>query len=255
MGSAKNARCRGLNDDEDEVEQDGDGGEQDGLERGLARVGLGLGVVRYDQGEDRERGDDHEKGAGAFEIVLLLPVAESAHEQRRAHHAVQHDHQGGEHGVAGECRIVLAMQHDGGEKRDLNDDHRKGEHKRAVRLAELRRDGVGMAHHCEGAPHHGTEQPDEQQDGERIVGQVREQHVLEGIGETGGDDPCDRRRLGGEERARALLLQGGRLGGFALVHKAPVCPGPLEHDPEKGNRFSDMIMLKPLPLTMLRGPG
>ena len=32
-----------LNDDEHEVEQDGDGGEQDRLERGLARVRLGLG--------------------------------------------------------------------------------------------------------------------------------------------------------------------------------------------------------------------
>jgi hypothetical protein len=44
-----------LNDDEHEVEQDDDGGEQDRLERGLARVGLGLGVVRDDEGEDGER--------------------------------------------------------------------------------------------------------------------------------------------------------------------------------------------------------
>jgi hypothetical protein len=55
------------------------------------------------------------------------------------------------------------------------------EHERAVGLAEPHGDRVGMAHHAEGAPHHGPEQPDEQQDGERIVVEVREQRPLENI--------------------------------------------------------------------------
>jgi hypothetical protein len=208
------------------VEQDGDGGEQDRLERGLARVGLGLGVVRDDEGEDGERGDDHQEGAGAFKIVFLLPIAQRAHEQRRADHAVQNDHQGGEHGVAGERRVVRAMQHDGGEQRDLDDDHREGEHERAVRLAQPHGDCVGTAHHAEGAPHHGPEQPDEQQDGERVIVEVGEQHVLEGIGDQGADHPGNRRRFGDEERTQVRLLGAHRLGSLVLVHGAPVCPPP-----------------------------
>jgi len=55
------------------------------------------------------------KGTRAFEIVFLFPIAHRPHQQRRAHHAVEHDHQGGEHGVAGKgrvfspCRMIAAM--------------------------------------------------------------------------------------------------------------------------------------------------
>ncbi len=137
----------GLDGDEDGVEQNGDRGEEPCLEGRQARVGLGLGEVRHDQREHRERGDDHEKGTRAFEIVFLFPKAQRPHQQRRAHHAVEHDHQGGEHGVAGKGRVVLAVQDDRRHERDLDDDHRDGEHERAVGLAEMAGDGVG-----DGAP-------------------------------------------------------------------------------------------------------
>jgi len=38
----------------------------------------------------------------------------------------------------------------------------------------MRRDGVGVAHHGEGAPQHHPEQPDEYQDGEWIIVEVAE---------------------------------------------------------------------------------
>ncbi len=222
-----------LDNDEHDVEQDGDGGEQQRLHRRLARVGLGLGVVGNDQREHRQRGDDHEEGAGAGEIVFLLPIAQRAHEQRRADHAVQHDHQRRKHGVAGERRVVLPVQHDRGEQRHLDDDHREGEHERAVRLAEPLGDRLGVTHHAEGAPHHGAEQPEKEKNRERIVVEVGEERLLEQIGENDACHPRDRRPLGGEQCAPILLLGGCRLEGLALVHQGSRLPGPLEHDPEK----------------------
>ena len=153
--------AHGLNGEEDGVEQNGDRGEEASLEGRQARVRLGLGEVGHDQRKHGERGDDHEEGARTFEIVFLLPIAQRAHQQRRANHAVEHDHQGGEHGVAREGRVVLAMQDDRRHERDLDDDHRNREHQRAVGLAEMAGDGVGMAHHAEGATEHGPEDPQE----------------------------------------------------------------------------------------------
>ena len=179
--SEKSPMPHGLDGEEDAVEQDRDPREQTGLERREAGIGLRLGEIGKDERKHGERGNDHEKGARAFEIVLLLPIAQPPHEQRRADHAVQHDHQGREHGVAGKRRVVLAMQDDRGHERDLDDDHRNGEHERAVRLLEIGGDGIGMAHHAEGAPQHHPEKPNEGQNGERVVVQMREERSLERI--------------------------------------------------------------------------
>ena len=235
----KGAVPHGLDDNEHDVEQNGDDGEQQRLDRRLARVGLGLGVVRDDQREHGKRGDDHEEGPRAGEIVFLLPVAERAHDQRRADHAVEHDHQRGEHGVARKRRVVLAMQHDRGEQRNLDHDHRQGKHERAVRLAEFLRDRFGMAHDTEGAPHHGAEQPEEQQDGERVIMQVGKQLAAE---EMGDQDAYDGGRGRGdllEKSARTPRCGECRLERFALVHQAPVSPRPESTIRKSGHPLSD----------------
>ena len=193
----------------------------------LARVGRRLGVVRDDQREHGERGDDHEEGARAGEIVFLLPITQRPHQQRRAHHAVQHDHQRGEHGVARERRVVRAVQHDRGEQRDLDGDHREGQHERAVRLAEPLGDGLGVAHHGEGAPHHGAEQPNKQQDGDRVIGEIGEQGVLVEVSDKNADEPGHGGARDSEQGAQIeRRRRGGRLEGLALVHEAPVYPRP-----------------------------
>jgi hypothetical protein len=45
-----------------------------------------------------------------------------------------------------------------GHERDLDDDHRKAQHERAVRLAEFLGHRVGLAYDAEGAPQHYPEQ-------------------------------------------------------------------------------------------------
>jgi hypothetical protein len=178
-----------LDDQENGVDQHRDDGEQNGLVRCVDGVGRRHGVVRYDECEDGEGGNDHEEGLRAGEVVFLRPIAQRAHQQRRPHHSVQHDHQRGEHSVARERGIVRAMQHDRGEQRDFDRDHRQGEHESAVRFAEPLRHSFGVAHHGEGAPHHGPEQPQKQKDGNRVVGKVGEKRVLIEIGDDDADEP------------------------------------------------------------------
>jgi hypothetical protein len=71
------------------------------------------------------------------------------------------------------------MQHDRGKQRHLDNDDRESEYKRAVRLVEFFGHGVGMTHHAEGAPHHGAEQPEKEQNGERMVRGIGKQSVAE----------------------------------------------------------------------------
>src|SRR4029079_8341212 len=69
------AMPRRLDDNEYDIAQNGYGGEEAGLERIFGRVGDRLGIVRDDETEHGKRGDDHEEGARAFEIIFLLPIA------------------------------------------------------------------------------------------------------------------------------------------------------------------------------------
>ena len=216
-----------LDDDEHHIEQHRDRSEEQSLHRVLARIGRGLGVVRNDQREHRERGDDHEEGPRAREIVLLLPIAHRAEQQRRADHAVQPDHQRGEHRVAGQRRVGLAMQHDGGEQRHLDHGHRQGEHKRAVRLAEPLGDRACMAHGAEGAPHHGAEQPEKEERRERNVVQVAEQLAPEEISERDAYDPRDRRRGGAESSAEPALPRARKHKRLVLIHGSSRLPRPV----------------------------
>ena len=207
-----------LDDDEHHVEQHGDRGEQQRLDGILARVRRGLGVVRNDQREHGERGDDHEKGPRAREIVFLLPIAHGPHQQRRADHAVQPDHQCGEHGVTRQRGIVLPVQHDRREQRHLDHDHRQCQHQCAVGLAEPIGDRRGMAHRAEGAGHHGAEQPEEQQHGERDVVQVGEQPRPEEISEADARHPRERRYLVLDRRAETALLRARKHKRLVLIH-------------------------------------
>ena len=56
-------------------------------------------------------------------------------------------------------------------------------------------DGVGVAHHAEGASEHHPEDPQKHEHRERIIVQVAEQALLEDVGEGGGEKP---RQDGGE---------------------------------------------------------
>ena len=155
-----------------------------------------------------------------------------AKQQRRADHAVQPDHQRGEHRIAGQRRVGLAMQHDGGEQRHLDHGHRQGEHKRAVRLAEPLGDRVCVAHGAEGAPHHGAEQPEKEEHRERNVVQVAEQLPPEEISEHDAHHPRDRRRGGAESSAEPASLRARKHKRLVLIHgSSRLSPGPWAKPP------------------------
>jgi hypothetical protein len=83
-----------------------------------------------------QRNDHSEIGIGALKIILLLFMAPTAEEQRQADHAVEDYHDHGEQGVAGQGGVVFAMQHDGGDARNLDEGDRQGQQQRPVRLAK-----------------------------------------------------------------------------------------------------------------------
>ncbi len=71
------------------------------------------------------------------------------------------------------------MQHDRCEQGHLDDDDGEGEHERAVGLAELLGDRIGVTHHAERPPHHHSEQPEKHDHGERVVLEIGKQRVAD----------------------------------------------------------------------------
>ena len=160
----------GLHGEEGRVEKHSHQGEDQPLGERQRRVGGRGREPRQNQGQRRQRDEDAQIGARALQVEALLAVLEPADEERKPDHAVEHDDEDGEHRVARQRRVRSAMQHDGGDDRNLDADHRNSQHQRAERLAEEFGQAVGMTHDGKGTPHHDCEQPDEEHHGEgRIV--------------------------------------------------------------------------------------
>ncbi len=174
------------------VERQRDQSEKDRLGRRQAAVGRGTRVARQDERDGGNGDENTEESPGTFEIVGLLVVADAADQQSEADHPVQNNDEDREHGVAGEHRIGVAVQHHRGDHRHFDADHGDGEDQRAIRLAEELGKAVGMAHDPEGAPHHDREDPDEQPD------QLR--RVVEAVEPILADGEKDRRRDGAGEK-------------------------------------------------------
>ena len=89
----------GLHGEEGGIQSDAHQPEEGLLCRGQGGSGGGLGVVRHDEAQHRQRDDDAQVGIRTLEVVVLLPVPPGPEQQRRAHHAVQDDHDDREQGI------------------------------------------------------------------------------------------------------------------------------------------------------------
>jgi hypothetical protein len=131
------------------------------LVQGRERSARRLGVVGQDQADHRQRQDHGEKRVRALQVVALLVVAQAAEQQREAGHAVEHDHDDREHGVAREERHRRAGEHHRGDHHHLDGGDGEGQDQRAVGLAHHRRQDFGVVHHREGRYQDHHEQPGE----------------------------------------------------------------------------------------------
>ena len=188
-------RTDGLHRQEHAVERERQHRDGDGLRRRQRRPRRHDGEVRQDQREDRERDHDRQEGAGARQVVALLVMPQAAEQQAQPDRAVEHEHDDGEHGVAGDRRARRAGRDRGDDERHLDDGNRHREDQRAVGFAEPFREMLGMAHHAERAPQDGGEQPAEQHERQRGALRRRGEPTVAKQQEQGGGQP-DRRHLG-----------------------------------------------------------
>lgn len=86
----------------------------------------------------------------------MLAVAQAAEQETQSDQPVAHDHDDGEHRIAGERGIALPAQHDRSNERDLDHRDRDGGNARAERLADDMRDRLRVMDGGE----HGADQDD-----------------------------------------------------------------------------------------------
>jgi hypothetical protein len=129
------------------------------LQRRERRTERRHGEARHDEAEHCERQDDRKERVRALQVVGLLVITQPSEQQRQADHPVQHDHHDGEHCIPGERHVALAGVHHGGDQHDLDAGHRECQDQRAIRLAELRGQHLGVPHDRERRSHHHREQP------------------------------------------------------------------------------------------------
>jgi hypothetical protein len=162
-------------------------------------VGRRLGECRNDERNHGERSNHREEGDRALQAVLLLLVAQRPDDDRDADHGVQHDHHHRIDRVARQGRVRIAGQHDGGHDRDLDRDHRQGQDQRAIGLAAILRQRLGMTDHAEGAPDHDAEQDDEQRGGEGEVREIARPAVAEDMNDHGQRKADQHRQFGAQD--------------------------------------------------------
>ena len=122
-------------------------------------------------------------------------VTQSTQEQREAGQAVHHDHDNGEHRVAGKRRIGFARQHHRANGHDLDTADAEREDKCAVRFAQYDRELVGIGDHGQGADDNRDKQPHEDCDACRGPEIRRQQLLTEEEEERGGaEDEEERER-------------------------------------------------------------
>jgi hypothetical protein len=137
------------------------------------------------------------------EVVTLLVVAQSAQEQREADKAVHHDHNNGEHRVAGERWICFASQHHRTNSHDLDTADAERQDQRAVRFARYDGELVRIGDHHQGADDNGAEEPQEDRNAYRRAEAGRQQLVIEEEEKPGGaKDEEERQRRASHRRCR-----------------------------------------------------
>jgi hypothetical protein len=130
----------GLQREEGSIKAHGHDCDEGALPNRQRRPRRRLRKVGQQQAERDQRQDHAEIRVRALQIVVLLAVPEAAHQQRQPDHAVKDDHHDREQRVAHQRRVVLAVQHDRRDARDLDDRDRERQDQRAVRLAEPHRE-------------------------------------------------------------------------------------------------------------------
>jgi hypothetical protein len=140
------------------------------------------------------------------------------------------NHQHGEDGVARQRRVGAAVQHHGGHDGDLDGDDGDGEDQRAVGLAQILGQHLGVMHDAEGAPDHRREQPGEQRDSEPRVGKSGGPFRADGEEDDGGRRTGDDRRFdadvgqecgeGGRHEWGSLSLKTIRRDGSGTAYRA-----------------------------------
>ena len=122
----------------------------------IKRPWSGLGIVRQDQRDRRQRPQHAQRRGGALFLEALLMMPRAAEHQAQPDDAVQHQHHCGEHGIPRQrAAAVPGGQHHRNDQRDLDHRDGDGEHDRAERLAHPQRDDFGVMH---GSEHGGQQQ-------------------------------------------------------------------------------------------------
>lgn len=86
---------------------------------------------------------------GALQVVILFPVDQSAQQQCAADQSVEGNHQHRMHRIACQNWGGFARQHDGGNQRYFNTDHRQREDQRSVWLSQGLCKCVGVTYYPE----------------------------------------------------------------------------------------------------------
>ena len=212
-GQEEVAVLHGLGEDEGRVEhQRGHRGE-DQLGAGVLQPGLGDGEAGQHQahGGERDHGGQRRPAAGGVERHHAVP--HRAQQQRDADDAVEGDHQGREHGVAGVCRGSLAAAE--GQHHDqphLDHRHRDRQHQGPERLAHPVGHHLGVVDRGQ----HGPDQHDRDQgQQQRLLGLGPGHGQQEQTEEGDRDGPLE--RAASRRRAHALTLGSGPTGSRALA--------------------------------------
>ena len=157
--------AHGLDDEEEDVEGHAKHREENGLPGGEGgRIG-GDGEFRQNETENRQRHNQAEISASAFEIECLLVVAPRTENEGNAGQPAHDNHHHGEHGVARQSRVVFTGKHHGGNHAHLHADDAECEDQCAERFAEFVREGVGVADDGERAPEDRHQQPSQENTG------------------------------------------------------------------------------------------
>jgi hypothetical protein len=163
---------------------------------GVVGAGQAGGEVRQYQGERHHRQQHREVGLGAAGAEVLLAVADRAHHDAQAGHAMQHQHHGGVDGVAQQGGFGLAAEHDRDDQAELDHRDRQGQQHRAEGLADPAGHHLGMVHGRE----HGAEQGGDQHCRRGRPGAAVQQEMHRECQRRHGDRPVGQQALGGGHR-------------------------------------------------------
>ena len=166
--------AHGLDEQEGAVEDQRHDGHETELLVAVVGARYGRGEIGQDQGQEDEGGQGGERSVDAVQAELLFVEAPPAHQQAQADDAIEDDHHGGEHRVAGQGHGGFpAGEHERDDEGHLDGGDRRGEHQGAEWLADPVGDHFGVMD--------GGEHTDQQAGGEH--GQVGVAQVEAGAGQ------------------------------------------------------------------------